>query len=206
MSQDFRISGIDAIKETMDKYQSSSNDFFGLKDDGDLAKVRFAHGDDKDLDIYVVHKVSLNGKDKLVACLSPVGQACPLCQSGYRANVRIVLSVLDTRDNKMKIWDRGKTEIPTILGLVTRYGRLDGRYYEIVRHGKKGDKETKYQFFPLDPIPNADELKREPILSETGYIMKCTESEMRELLNQVAPVTNSFGAQTQQGQGQGKMF
>jgi len=209
---DFRITGVDAIKETMDKYTSLSAEYFSLKEDQDIAKVRFAHGDDQDLDIYVVHKVKLNGKERLIACLAPIDQMCPLCQAGHRAGVRIILSILDTRDNKMKIWDRGKTEIPNILGLVGRYGALNSRYYEIQRHGKRGDKETKYQFFPMDPIENASPIERTPVLAPDGYILQKTEAELTALMPQITEATNTFGQQ--QGgatpavaqQGVGKMF
>jgi len=209
VSDDLRISGIDAIKEAMDTYSSSSADFFIIDDDGKTAKVRFAHTDDKDLDVYVVHKVKLGGKDRYVACLSPANLPCPFCKAGLRPSVRLFLTLEDSRDGKKKIWDRGKTEIPNILGLIGRYGRLDSRPYDIQRHGKKGDKETKYQYFPLDPYPQGTpELTREPILGENGFILKKAPEEMEKLLGQIEQ-PSSFGYQPQ-GSGPsgapGKMF
>lgn len=211
---DLRISGVDAIKEAMDTYSSSNADFFSIDDDGKTAQVRFAHGDDKDLDIYVVHKVSLGGKDRYIACLTPAKMPCPLCKSGHKPAVRLFLTLEDKRDGKKKIWDRGKNEIPNILGLIGRYGRLDSRPYDIQRHGKKGDKETKYQYFPLDSYPaGTPELKREPILSENGFILKKTPDEMEKMIPQLgAPTTfggngggGNFNYQAQGGQ-PGKMF
>lgn len=209
MEMDLRISGIDAIKEAMDTYSSSSADFFSISDDGQTAKVRFVHGDDKDLDIYVVHKVQLAGKDKYVACLSPAKIACPFCAAGLKPAVRLFITLDDSRDGKRKIWDRGKTEIPNFLGLIGRYGRLDSRPYDIQRHGKKGDKETKYQYFPLDPYPaNTAEVKRDPILSENGFILKKTPDEMTAMLPSIsAPGNGGYGAQAQTNNQQaGKMF
>jgi hypothetical protein len=209
MDMDLRISGIDAIKEAMDTYSSSSADFFSISDDGQTAKVRLIHGDDKDLDIYVVHKVQLAGKDKYVACLSPAKIACPFCAAGLKPAVRLFITLDDSRDGKRKIWDRGKTEIPNFLGLIGRYGRLDSRPYDIQRHGKKGDKETKYQYFPLDPYPaGTAEVKRDPILAENGFILKKTPEEMTAMLPSVsAPNNGGFGAQAQtQGASAGKMF
>lgn len=204
---DLRISGIDAIKDAMDKYSSSSADFFSIANDEEVAKIRFAHGDDKDLDIYVVHKVKLAGKDRYVACLAPAKQPCPLCQSGHRPTVRMFLTVLDTRDGKKKIWDRGKTEIPNILGLITRYGRLDSRYYEIQRHGKKGDKETKYQFFPLDPITNPDKLERDPILGETAFVLEKDTESMKQLMTEIdTSAPTGYNSQPQTSGQAGKMF
>jgi hypothetical protein len=204
---DLRISGIEAIKDAMDKYSSSNADFFSIQNDEEVAKVRFAHGDDKDLDIYVVHKVKIAGKDRYVACLAPSKQPCPLCQAGHRPTIRMFLSVLDTRDNKKKIWDRGKSEIPNILGLITRYGRLDGRYCEIQRHGKKGDKETKYQFFPLDPIVGEDPIERDPIVGETAFVLQKDVESMKQLIQEIdinAPT--GFNSQPQSSGATGKMF
>lgn len=204
---DLRITGIDAIKEAMDKYSSSSANFFSIQNDEEIAKVRFAHGDDKDLDIFVVHKVKLAGKDRYVACLAPAKTACPLCQAGHKPTVRMFLTVLDTRDNKKKLWDRGKNEIPNILGLITRYGRLDNRYYEIQRHGKKGDKETKYQFFPLDPIPNPEPLERDPIIGEAAFVMHKDQEEMKQLLQEIdLSAPTGYGVQAQSSGQTGKMF
>lgn len=205
---DLRLQGMDAIKEAMDTYSGGAGDYFAIANDGEVAKVRFCHGDDKDLDIYVVHKVKIAGKDKYIACLTPAKEPCALCQASFKPSVRIFLTLEDSRENgKRKVWDRGKTEIPNILGLVSRYGRLDSRFYEIQRHGKKSDKDTKYQFFPLDPIPNADLLTRDPVLAPNGLIMQCTPEEMRNLMSQISAPTTTFGAQPQtQGTQVGKMF
>jgi hypothetical protein len=121
----------------------------------------------------------------------------------------LFITLDDSRDGKRKIWDRGKTEIPNFLGLIGRYGRLDSRPYDIQRHGKKGDKETKYQYFPLDPYPaGTAEVKRDPILAENGFILKKTPEEMTAMLPSVsAPNNGGFGAQAQtQGASAGKMF
>jgi hypothetical protein len=202
-----RISGIDSIKEVMDKYSSSSADFFILKEDGEQARVRFNHEDDKDLDIYVVHKVTLGGKDRYVECLGSEGKPCPLCNGGHRPQVRIFLTLWDNRDGKMKIWDRGKTEIANIIGLVTRYGKLNSREFDIERHGKKGDTKTTYQIFPCDPSPN-DLDKREDICGPDKFILQKSTEEMAKLLEEIgAPQANQNSYQAQgQGTARGKMF
>lgn len=212
----FRIAGIQNIKDAMDTYSSSNADFFSIKEDGESAKVRFCHGDDKDLDIFVVHKVLIEGKEKYVLCLGPSGQPCPLCEAGFRPTVRLFLTLEDMRDGKRKIWDRGKGEIPNILGYITRYGKLNSIYYEIVRHGKKGDQGTKYQFFPINE-PNMPEQAPRESLAETGFLLPKTGEELKELISsgRVAQVPNKFGAngggqarnfQPQQGGGTQKMF
>jgi hypothetical protein len=205
-----RITGINNIKDVVEKYASANTDYFGLKDDGEQATVRFNHKDDKDLDIYVVHKVNLAGKDRYVECLSTEGQPCPFCQAGLRPTIRIFLTLLDERDGKIKIWDRGKTEINNIVGLVARYGNLDSRKFDIQRHGKKGDTGTTYQFFPLDPSPS-DLGDREEIAGPDKFILTKTADEMRDLLNQIGPAgggaqQGTYTAQGGQQRTTGKMF
>jgi hypothetical protein len=205
-----RITGIDSIKEVMDKYASSSADFFILKEDGEQARVRFNHKDDKDLDIYVVHKVLLGGKDRYIECLGSENKPCPFCQAGLKPNVRIFISLSDLRDGKNKLWDRGKNEISNIVGLVTRYGALDGREYDIVRHGKKGDTNTTYQMFPLDPTPNSLP-EREPICGPDKFILQKTEEEMKKLLNEIGTPGSGSGSgsgnyQAQNKSAGGRMF
>lgn len=200
-----RISGIEAIKEVMDKYSSSSADFFQLKEDGETAKVRFNHGDDKDLDIYVVHKVTLAGKDRYVECLSSNNQPCPFCQAGLRPQVRIFISLKDLRDGKLKLWDRGKNDIANIVGLVTRYGRLDTRTFDITRHGKKGDTKTTYQFFPDDPSPS-DLEKRDDICGPDKFILQKSSEEMKNMLNEIDTSGGNQPNYSQQNNSGHKMF
>jgi hypothetical protein len=179
----FRIQGADAIKQAMDTYSSSSADFFILKADNDVARVRFAHSDNNDLDIFVVHKVIFNGKEKYILCLGPANQPCPLCAAGFKATVRLFLTLDDFRDGKRKIWDRGKTEIPNILGYITRYGSLDGILYDVQRHGAKGDQDTQYQFFPLqNPPEGLPPQKPRESLVENGFIAMKSPEEITAML------------------------
>ena len=194
-----RITGINEIKAAVDKYASSTADYFSLKDDGAQARVRFNHGDDKDLDIYVVHKVKLpTGKDKYIECHGSDGKPCELCKAGLKPQVRIFLTLKDQRDGKLKIWDRGKTEIATILGLITRYGKLDSREFDVERHGKKGDTQTTYQFFPCDPS-TSDLKPREDICGVGKFIDTKTTEELKVLLQEIdvsGDSTTSYKQQT----------
>lgn len=195
------IQGFDTIKKVMDKYSSTSTEFFSLKDDGDTATVRFIHKDDKDLDIYIVHKVKLAGRDRYVYCPTSEDKPCPLCKAGLRPAVRIFLTLEDDRDGKRKLWDRGKTEIGNILGLISRYGDLSSRKFDIVRHGKKGDSKTTYQFFPHDP-DNVQVDERQPIVGPNAFVLEKTEEELNELLNeiQLPSQSNQYNYQSQSSQ------
>ena len=197
-----RITGINTIKSVMEKYASNAAEFFSLKDDGEVARVRFLHKDDNDLDVFVVHKVKLNGKDRYVECLAETGK-CPFCEAGLKPMLRGFFQLIDKRDGKRKLWDRGKMEITSILGLIGRYGSLDSRDFEIQRNGKKGDNKTTYQFFPLDPAPEKYE-PREEICGPDKFILQKTYEEMKQMLNEIE--FDNVTPQQNQGRPTGKMF
>lgn len=141
------------------KYSSgSTNDFFTLENDGDIAQVRFLYEepDGGDIDYYVVHEVEIDGKKRYVACLAIDEEGgvhtedCPLCQAGYKRVEKLFLQVYVESEDKVKTWDRGKTFVPKILTYINRYGSLVAQPIEIERHGKKGDTNTSYDLFPLE--------------------------------------------------------
>ena len=109
--------------------------------------------------------------------------------------MRLFLTLDDLRDNKRKIWDRGKGEIPNMLEFITRYGNLNSIYYEIVRHGKKGDQKTAYQFFPI-PEPNGmpEQSPRESLIT-TGFLLQKNTEELKDLIStgKIVQAPNRFG-------------
>jgi hypothetical protein len=121
------------------------NSFFTLKDDKETAKVRFLLKDEDDLEIYSVHK--MEGM-KQIDCL---GKNCPLCKSGDRPKLRIYIPL--SVEGEAKVWERGSNYIAKIEALFRRYGTKNDLFkqeFEIERNGKKGDKETTYEIFPID--------------------------------------------------------
>jgi len=205
-----RISGMQAIKEAVDKYGSSGGNYFKLEKDNDYAEVRMNHGDDMDLDIFIVHKVLVNGKVHYIECPSVDGLECPLCASGFKATPRIFISLLDLRDNQMKIWDRGKTEIGTIMGLITEYGPLNERDYKIQRHGKPNDTKTTYQFYNRDKSPRQLEPRQE-LLGHDLYIYKRSPEELKQMLDEKIITSadtqaSGYKAQSSGNSGMNKMF
>lgn len=202
-----RITGIQNIKDVMDKYASSNADFFILKEDMDTAQVRINHKDDKDLDVFIVHKVLLSGKDRYIECLGSEEKPCPFCMAGLKPTVRIFITLYDFRDKKIKIWDRGKTEIANISSLITRNGNLNEMTYEIERHGKKGDTNTTYMMFPGKPSNN-DLDPREDICGPDKFVLQKSYEEMTLLLPQLGNAqAGGYNAQsTGAGTGTRKMF
>lgn len=178
-----RISGKDAIKKAIKDYGGGGVGFFQLKDDGDKATVRFLHTDDTDLDVYVVHSVEVDGRDTYVECLQD--DKCPLCQAGNKAGLKVFFSLYSPAEDKILVWDRGPGILDTIMGLIEKYGHLNNRLYEILRHGKKGDTKTSYQLFPEDksePVDNAGKpLTRPDIVGR--FIKSMTAEEMTSLVS-----------------------
>lgn len=184
------MSKISDLRKAMEKYSGGSSEFFRLVDDKDSAVVRFLYNGEEDLDWFVVHRVEIDGKQRYVQCTE--GPDCPLCASGNRPTVRLFLQLIDYSDGqKLKLWDRGKTTITDILGLIDKYASdkpFYKRRFEIVRHGKKGDTSTSYQFFPLDlePIDDITEHdlpEKQQLLGKDGYVLKLTLQEMKQVVD-----------------------
>lgn len=187
-----RIAGRDAIKKAVKEYGGSGVGFFSLKQDGDKATVRFLHTDDKDLDIYVVHKVKdKDDRDVYVECRQD--DTCPLCASGNKAAIKVFFSMYDSKEDKVVVWDRGPGIIDQILGLIDKYGQLNNRTYEIQRHGKAGDTKTSYQLFPEDKSEPVDVggkplEKRPEVLGR--FVQTWSNEEMEEFLASATAVAD----------------
>lgn len=130
--------------------------FFTLKDDGDKAKVRFLYGTMDDVMGYAVHKVQVGEKERYVNCLRDYNEPldkCPFCAAQMKIVPRLFLKLYNEDAGECQIWERSKSYFQTISGYANRYKPLYNEVIEIERHGKKGDKQTSYQFFPLENSP-----------------------------------------------------
>ena len=178
-----RISGRDAIKQAVKDYGGSGFNFFSLKNDGDRATVRFLHKDDKDLDLFVVHKVEVDGKQQYIECLQ--NEDCPLCKAGNTPGLKVFFTMYDVAKDETVIWDRGPGIVDQILGFIDKYGYLNNRNYEIVRHGAAGSTKTTYQLFPEDKTDAVD--KRGKPLGDRpdvyGKVVKVMTAEEMEKIS-----------------------
>ena len=130
---------------------SSSGEWFALKNDGDAEKVQFLISDTGELDVFTVHKVKIGDKERYVNCIREYGEpldVCPLCDNEYQLKVARFVVMYSHKDNKIKIWERGKQFISRLEGLANRYYPLHDTVFEIERHGKAGDKQTTYEIYP----------------------------------------------------------
>jgi hypothetical protein len=130
--------------------------------------VRFLHKDYEDLNIYLAHKVTINGKERWVDCTGD--ETCPLCLAGSRPQLKMFLLLIDRTDGQIKLWERGQKFFPTMMNLIREYGHLDERDYKIVRNGAKGDTNTTYSLFSRDKEPQ--ELPERPqIAGENSFVL-----------------------------------
>lgn len=127
--------------------------FFSLKNDKDVATVRFMYETIDDIMGYAVHEVELDGKKRYVNCLREYNQPiddCPLCAAKSRVIAKLFIILFDEETKEIKIWDRGKTFYSKISSLAARYNPLVATPFEIERNGKRGDMKTTYETYPLD--------------------------------------------------------
>jgi hypothetical protein len=154
------------LQALLNKYEGGNfnkTGWFQLKDDGDTATVRLLHkgqtGTDVtgeptyDFPIYEVHKLDVDGsgRDRTVLCK---GEACELCKAGNKPQLRLFLQMLNLdeadKEKQLQLWERGITDIKTLLGMTQEYGDLSARDIKIKRNGAKGSMKTTYQYFPKD--------------------------------------------------------
>lgn len=161
----------------VENYGNGGSNFFSLKNDKDVAQIRFMYNQSADLSGYSVHEIEVDGKKRYVNCIRAYNEPvenCPLCAAKAKIIVKFFVKVYDIKDQIVKIWERGRGHGQWMSGLFTRYNPLVGAVIEIERNGKAGDKGTTYQPFPitvddtkLEDLPEAVEPLGTIILDKT---------------------------------------
>lgn len=173
----------------MDNYsrEEMESEWLSLKDDGDIERVQFLYETYNDLDAFAVHKVRINGQqyDRMVNCIrdyeDPVDR-CPLCAAGYKVEPALILAMYSHNDQKIKIWQRGKTFRKLIESKFNRYPDLSNMVFEIERHGKKGDQKTTYELIAMPDVEPVDvsEIKKPEFIG--SVIIDADANAMEEFL------------------------
>lgn len=193
------------IKDSGKFQQTGGSDFFTLKDDGDTAKVRFLYTelDGSDIDYFLVHEVEIDGKRRYVSCNAVDSEGkmhvedCPLCQSGNKPKEKLFLQLYNADEDKLMIWERGKNFVAKIVTYLNRYGALIEQPFDIERRGKKGDKDTTYELFALAKDNKTLEDFPEKQQIEGTLIIKCTKSDMMDIIDGVFKTTKNETQETQ---------
>ena len=138
--------------------------YFSLKDDGDVARVRFCYNTIDDVEGFAVHEVEVDGRTKDVECLRAYNEPisnCPFCQAKLPQRAKLLIPVYDIEDDKIKIWTRGKKFFAQISSLCSRYTNADtdlvNNVFEIERQGKAGSTSTTYGIYQVDKDDTAIE-------------------------------------------------
>ena len=140
-----------------DNYGSSgSGGFFSLKNDKEVKQVRLLYNRVEDIEGVSVHKVKVGDSEHYVNCLrnynDPV-DVCPFCAAKMAVQARLIIPLYNIDEDKVQIWDRGKTMFGKLTSLCSRYAtkrNLVNNIFEIERNGKPKDQKTTYEFYQIE--------------------------------------------------------
>lgn len=163
--------------------------FFSLRDDGDVATVRFMYGGIEDVVGDSVHEIKGDdGKKRYVSCLrtynEPVSK-CPMCAAGMNVQAKLFIPIFDVESGQTKIWERGKKFFGKMSSVCARYSNentpLVAHTFEIERHGAKGSTDTFYEIYEtgvddttLEDLPELPNLE--------NFVLELSEDEMEDVL------------------------
>ena len=177
--------------------QKSRVSFFGLKDDGDEAVIRFAC-DPEEFEIRTVHPVTVDGKFRKVNCINDIKtgvHTCPLCEAGVQLQNKFYIRLIEyTRDEngnivpEAKVWERPTSYVQRLMNLYSEYGSLKNNIFKVKRNGVRGNMKTDYTFMFGNPTIYNEQLYPKDFSAFDGYtalgsaILDKTAEEMREYI------------------------
>jgi len=134
-----------------DKYGGQGGGgFFSLKNDKDVARVRFLYRDIDDVEGLAVHQVEIDGKKRYVNCIREYGQpldVCPFCAEKMFTTAKYFVPVYNIDEDRVQTWERGKQFGAKLSSLCSHYSNLVSHKFEVERHGKPGDTQTSYEIY-----------------------------------------------------------
>ena len=174
-----------ASREAAQKTNQNQNrprvGFFGLRDDGDEAIVRFNYNDVDDFykDLYTVHPVTIDGKFRKVNCINDIKNGvhtCPLCEAGVQLQNKFYIQLIEyTRDEQgnivpqARVWERPTSYMQLLGNLVAEYGPLKDSVFKIKRVGERGNMQTTYNIMFCNPSIYNDQLYTKDFSVFEGY-------------------------------------
>ena len=139
--------------ETADHYGGQGGGgYFSLKNDKDVAQVRFMYNGVEDIEAFAVHQVAIDGKKRYVNCLREYNQPiddCPFCKAKMYTVAKLFIPVYNIDEDRVQIWERGKKFIAKISSICARYPNVVSHKFEIERNGKAGDTATTYEIYEV---------------------------------------------------------
>lgn len=130
--------------------------YFSLKNDKDVARVRFMYNGIEDISGYAVHEVKIGDKKRYVNCLREYNQpldACPFCAAKKFQAAKMFIPLYNVDEERVQVWERGKKFFAKMTSICARYASKDSlcsHVFEIERNGKKGETSTTYEIYEVD--------------------------------------------------------
>ena len=170
--------------------------YFSLKNDKDTAQVRFMYNNIDDVEGYAVHQVEVDDKKRYVNCLREYNQPvsdCPFCEAKNFQLAKLFVPLYDIKDDRVKIWERGKKFFSKIGSICARYSNptVVSHIFEIERNGKPGDQTTSYEIYETDQDNTTmEDLPEKPELLGSLILDKSKEEMQYYLDNGKFPSDN----------------
>lgn len=139
--------------ETADKYGGQGGaGYFSLKNDKDVARVRFMYNGIDDVEGYAVHQVEIDDKKRYVNCLREYNEPkdkCPFCRENKFTTAKLFIPIYNIDQDRVQVWERGKKFISKISSICARYPDVVSHVFEIERNGKPGETSTTYEIYEI---------------------------------------------------------
>ena len=136
-----------------DKYGGQGGaGYFSLKNDKDVATVRFMYNSVDDIEGFACHQVEIDGKKRWVNCLREYNQpkdVCPFCKAGMFTSAKLFIPIYNVKEDRVQVWERGRKFISKMSSICARYQNVVSHLFEIERNGQKGDTATTYEIYEV---------------------------------------------------------
>lgn len=156
--------------ETADKYGGQGGaGYFSLKNDKDIATVRFMYNSIDDVEGYALHQVEVDDKKRYVNCLRAYNEPkdkCPFCNANKFTTAKLFIPIYNVDQDRVQVWERGKKFISKISSICARYPNVVSHKFEIERNGKAGDTSTTYEIYEV----GKDETTLEDLPEQTDVL------------------------------------
>lgn len=160
--------------------------YFSLKDDKDIARVRFMYNSIDDVEGFAVHEAEVDGKKRYVNCLREYNEPidnCPFCADKQFQTAKLFIPIYNIDEDRVQIWERGKKFFAKISSICSHYASntdLVSQEFEIERNGKSGSTQTTYEIYPvgqpddttLEDLPEVPEILGSVVLDKTADDME----------------------------------
>ena len=134
---------------------NSGGSYFNLKNDKDVATVRFLYNSADDIEGYAVHEIEIDGNRRYVNCLRAYNEPvdmCPFCRERMQVKAKLFVPLYNEDAQATQVWERGKKFFSQLSSICSRYGKnpIVSQTFEIERNGKPKDTATVYNIYRTD--------------------------------------------------------